>query len=68
MSLSEQQNLLEQLSDFGLNPKDWKLLPGRNSEHVQLIHEREEDLRLLGKVDGTIPRWRSIDLIAAAIF
>ncbi len=62
MSLPTTQILLKQLRDFGLNPKDWKLLMGKKGPTVKVINEEDSNLQFIGVIDWSKNRWQSLTL------
>ena len=64
MSLSMKQKLLKQLSDFGLNPKEWSLSMGSNASEVELTHQEDENFQLKGVIDWQMGRWMALELSA----
>lgn len=43
------QTLLEQLKDFGLNPKEWTLAQRADSTSITLTSKQDKSLQLLGQ-------------------
>lgn len=64
MSLSMKQKLLKQLSDFGLNPKEWSLSVGTSPSEVALIHQEDQSFQLIGVIDWQIGRWTALELVS----
>lgn len=62
MSLTMKLNLLAQLSDFGLDPKDWQLSFRKNRKEINLIHQRDQQFQLLGFVNWKKGCWSSLTL------
>lgn len=54
--------LLFALEDFGLNPREWKILHSDCSQKVLLIHRLHNDFRLLGETDKHL--WKSLQVIS----
>ena len=58
--------LLEQLVEFGLNPKDWHAEPShRIGASIRLCHRLDEDFQLLGWIETSNPkkaRWQKISV------
>lgn len=55
--------LKDQLRSFGLNPRDWKLLPSR-TPRVLVINRQNSHFSFEGEVDSSThhPRWHSLTL------
>lgn len=62
MSLSTKEFLLKQLSEFGLNPKEWQLITGKKWSNVKLINEEDSNLQLIGVLNSSKKGWQSLTL------
>lgn len=56
-----EQNLKSQLSQFGLNPKDWFLVP-KSDTQIEIIHLDDPGLKLHGTTQKNLEllTWSSI--------
>lgn len=66
---SPAQALTRQLSQFGLNPQDWAVVP-MNSGDYCAIHKRDHELVLVGNVcqRQAFARWKSLELLDDEVF
>lgn len=55
------EKLLSQLQEFGLDPRDWNLIPKTHGQ-ARLIHRRDRDFCFVGAIDARRGKWIRLHL------